>query len=148
MFKDKVQLLWSYYLVRWAGNPQSQPLQSHASRFEHTPPVLFLFPPPPSSSHAPGTLPTQHGTSPDGCAVKQLINIGNMPLNAYSETVNGITWSKTSLGFSASLFSLVSRPLGGIRIYRLRDKIKSQFSIATQSNNKNNSREAQFVRTP
>lgn len=62
--------------------------------------------------------------------------MGNMLLNAYSEKQSQfkeITWSITSLGFSASLFSLVSRPLGGMRIYRMRDKIKIQFSITTQN---------------
>lgn len=125
--------MWFYYLVRWAGNPLSQPLQSHASRFGHMPPVPSLFPPPLSFSHAPGTLPTQHGTSPDGYAVGQLINRGNTLLNAYSEKQSqfqGFTWSITSLGFSASLFSLVSRPLGGIRIYRLREK-SNIYSLAS-----------------
>lgn len=140
-----------YYLVRWAGNPPSQPLQSHASRSGHTPLVPSLSPPPPSSSRAPGTSPTQHGTSPGGGAVRQLINMSNMLLNVsekHSSQFRGITWSITSLGFSASLFSLVRRPLGGIRIYMLWDKIKTQFSITTQTKNKNNIREVQVVRSP
>lgn len=81
--------------------------------------VLSLFPPPPSFSHAPGTLPTQHGTSPGDCGVGQVINIEDMQLNVYKvkqSQVKEITWSITSFGFSASLFNLASRPLGGIRI--------------------------------
>lgn len=69
--------------------------------------------------------------------------MGNMLLNAYSEEQSqfkGITWSITSLAFSASLFSLVSRPFGGIRIYKLRNKM--QFTITTQTKNINNVRDA------
>lgn len=83
------------------------------------PPVLSPFLPPPSFSHAPGTLPTQHGTSPGVCGVGQLINMVDMQLNAHSERqpqLKGITWSITSFALSASFFILVSRPLGGIRI--------------------------------
>lgn len=58
------------YLVRWAGNPPSLPLQSHASRSEHMPPFPFLFPLPPSFFRAPETLPIRHGTSPNDYVAK------------------------------------------------------------------------------
>lgn len=54
----------SPYLVHLAGSQPSQQRQSHASRSAHMPHVPFLFPLPPSSSHALGILPTQRDISP------------------------------------------------------------------------------------
>lgn len=38
--------------------------------------VLSPFPPPPSSSRAPGTLPIQHGTLPDGWTTGHITTMG------------------------------------------------------------------------
>lgn len=49
--------------------------------------VLSPFPLLPSFSHAPGTLPTQHGTSPDVDATRQVLSVKNIEFSAYSDSV-------------------------------------------------------------